>query len=155
MPKSYFCNLRTSPRFSAFIVGTFHSVQSRSTYPIVWYGMSLKQLSLDFCAKVDFLFFFFFFCIFGFIGVQAIRNWWGVQIFPKTPNFPIARYISHFGAQYGPPRKWRRGLKIWTPSFLANWDPFEAKTAKIKSTLAKKILRDYIPYRTTRLAMIP
>ena len=71
--------------------------------------------------------------------ICAHENWFPAQLGwpPLAPGL-------------GPPRKWRRGLKIWTPSFLANWDPLEAKTAK-KSTLAQKsygsCLSD-IPYHT-------
>ena len=52
-----------------------------------------------FGAKVDF-----FFPLLDLLG-SKLSEIDGVQIFPKTPNFPIARYISHFGAQYGPPGK--------------------------------------------------
>ena len=66
----------------------------------------------------------------------------------KLVSFPAR--LTPTGSRLGPPRKWRRGLKIWTPSFLVNWDPFEAKTAK-KLTLAQKsygsCLSD-IPYHT-------
>ena len=105
--------------------------------------------------------FFFFFCIFEFFhflihwgpGYQKLM---GFKFSRRHQIFLFRFYISHFGAQYGPPLKWRRGLKIWTPLFWGNWDPFETETArkkkkkkKKKVNFGKKILRDYIPQTTS------
>ena len=58
---------------------------------------------------------FFFCCIFGFIGVQAIRNWWGSN-FPEDTKFPyrvlFKPFLHPIWTPPPPPRKWRRGLKI-------------------------------------------
>jgi len=85
-----------SNQVGLYLVGLVVSVQlcflldevepKRKVLPIVWYGMSRKQLPWDFRAKIDF------FAFFASVGTKLLEND-GVQIF-RPPTLYFGGHIT-------------------------------------------------------------